>query len=34
MNPDELSVFALGHTSEISKTTVPLFKHASGDADH
>ena len=34
MSPDELNLFVLPHTSEISRTTVALFRHASGDADH
>ena len=34
MGPEELNLFALRHTSEISRTTVALFKHVSGEADH
>ncbi len=34
MSPEELNGFALQHTSEIARTTVALFRHASGDADH
>ena len=34
MSPDELNLFVLPHTSAISRTTVALFKHASGEADH
>ena len=34
MGPEELNRFALRHTSEISRTTVALFKHVSGEADH
>ena len=30
MGPEELNLFALRHTSEISRTTVALFKHVSG----
>jgi len=33
MVPEELNLFALQHTSEISRTTVALFKHVSGEAD-
>jgi hypothetical protein len=33
MSPDELNEFVLPHTSEIPRTTVALFRHASGDAD-
>src|SRR5271157_3253300 len=34
MSPEELNRFVLTHTSEISRTTVALFRHASGEADH
>ncbi len=34
MSPDEVNQFVLPHTSEISRTTVALFRHASGEADH
>ena len=34
MGPEELNRFALRHTSEISRTTVALLKHVSGEADH
>ena len=34
MGPEEFNLFALQHTSEISRTTVALFKHVSGEADH
>ena len=34
MSPDELNLFVLPHTSEISRTTVALFKHGSRKADH
>ena len=34
MSPEELNRFVLPHTSEISRTTVALFRHASGEADH
>ena len=34
MNLEELNRLALPHTAEISRTTVALFKHVSGDADH
>ncbi len=34
MGPEELNLFVLPHTSEISRTTVALFKHVSGEADH
>jgi hypothetical protein len=33
VNPEELDQFAVQHTSEISKTTVAMFKHVSGCAD-
>lgn len=33
MSPEELDRFVLPHTSEISRTTVALFRHVSGDAD-
>jgi hypothetical protein len=33
MNPEELNRFVLPHTTEISRTTVALFKHVSGEAD-
>jgi hypothetical protein len=34
MGPEELNRFVLPHTSEISRTTVALFKHVSGKGDH
>jgi len=34
MVQEELSLFALQHTSEISRTTVALFRQVSGEADH
>jgi hypothetical protein len=34
MNIEELNQFALQHTSEIARTTVALFRHVSGEADH
>ena len=34
MDLEELNRFTLRHTSEISRTTVALFKHVSGEADH
>jgi hypothetical protein len=34
MGPEELNLFVLPHTSEISRTTVAMFKHVSGEAEH
>jgi len=33
-SPEELNRFVLPRTAEISRTTVALFKHVSGEADH
>ncbi len=33
MSPEELNLFALQHTSQISRTTVALFKHVAGEGD-
>jgi len=34
MYPEELDRFVMPHTVELSKTTVPIFRHASGIVDH
>ena len=34
MGPEELNLFAVQHSSEIARTTVALFKHVAGEADH